>query len=1176
MESFAASALPSKYATAFSFPLCYTTSDTNSDSEASTSTSTSRTSEERSVVDSKYTTFVDSCSKVVSEAHFLKCIATPSLQPPPKFGKLVTTEGLLATVKAMHNLNLQEEDSCEAVGAEIVRAATAPAVRPQFTQSSCTSAISSFSSESLPVLLTSSQSQESTDYESSQLDSDLADMDRSPWVEEASDRSNSSSSFPRNEEVLSGTSNNSMVAAKTKKTGDFSEDNLVNNSELTVSLESVLTVVPLPQAPDAHIAPEHSQLDSLQFGEKPRHSTSSFGDISIQSWDSHLESDPVIDDIVENVIHDLTLHDRELKTWGGILHLDGSHTSERKASPASMSSYASSRRLEWDNGADIGYTKVSNQTSYNGQSVAIPALNVGKILLQSEMEDPDHKDSTCHELLQKDKGCSTCPKHFNNAVSPVTLSSCDVTVQTDMACKKDAEVQAQPALPKPSLQERLEQPLHVTDSVCELNNGTSSSTCSTTLSHCTSLLNDDCGLSSVNSEKLCLSNRGANLEKHALTRDSKASMKQDDSRDNSKVLKDCARSVELCYSQKFSREFENYISEKGHTTGLLNFEMGGASRSKSSVDSAGYINSISNGLPVRGRRGSSRFVPVTHLESISSSHLKMQIPMRLGSLTSGTDSPAEMPRSSSEINKRRLDYWLNCGFPYVPSVAPLKAETRGDTLPKVRDACHVPRVNQSPSTDTRAFPQLLKISSSCVEAPKVHLSEQPLPPTHVPTRKRYVTRCRTSHVSERESLCTSDGSRSIPASTKETPKEVMVQVCKSTATQNVQRLQSQVPLKPGCAATVPFVIRERSGRCIAKPRKGRNRLLALSNVSDGSEIAESSEEQPSFDKQIGSESGSCNGGAKLSRLSAFPDTSSSASSCNSRSGQCYLRRVARRELDKLRMLVDKQRHSYLRRLQREVNRLQKLEALFVNEREKHNAPLPHTAPVTRNLPSSTIPSSQSPRTHSSNCGVSKARTSNPYIKAFSQPERYFVTIAASPKKPKRQLQPSKMTGVSWVVPLLRSGGSQKENASAEVEERVHQLKSFSLQAAFAEKCKHVIRHSQDRLSRITALAERRSKRRAIFPAVSREPKATTLRRSDSHKLEGESHPRALYTQREMRQQTEKVYNKLPEVVQMKEKLSREQQYRRNRQTVQTYNKAIQEHALRGCVNFAIDRPCINI
>lgn len=1202
MEPFLASSAHSTYATAFSFPLCYTTSDANSDSEVSTCSDTFRTVEAASALPkAEGDTFGNSACKDGLHTPLSRCNITPSLLPPLAFGNFVCAERpdgssssvALSTAETMHKF----QDTVATGGkahmvAVSTRALTAPSSRTLFAQSGSTSVISSFSSESIPVLLTSSQSQDSTDREGSPLYSDITDFGRQSQDGRSPGGSNlpSTHSFPRSslEETCHSIDDTKSVR-KHENLSDLMEDNLVNNSELTMSLESVLTVVPLSQARVATITAEPGGTGTLcslsphQCTNEPRHSTSSYGDTSLQSWDSHLEVDPVIDDIVESVIQDLKLHDVDSKPWNSVLHLDNSGTSERKASSASMSSYASSKRLEWDNGADIGYTEVPRKTGYVGPAGSMRALTVDVASSGPKLESMGDNRHISSHTVEKCTSPWFVLKHLENGLGSVKAKSplsCDVTVQTDVSSTKDAEVQVQNVNTQAVqwVQSKSHavctEPSSQTASISRSSDGTSNST---TLHQCASITDSWSGISGRRASKLCINGRGTSSEKLDFTKDGIPDINQHKPKyEGGVLLKDCARSVALCYSQKFSREFESYISGERSRTGLLNIEGGNTARCLSSIGSQDNGSRVSADVSASGRKDG-HFIPLRRLESMSSSRLKMQLPVTLAGLTSGTDSPAEAPRSCSEMNKRRLGYWLTCGFPYVPSVTPLKPET----LPGLTDTGHGTKTVQGSPVKGEVFPPLSQevFPQPWAETCRAHLPGA-LSPSNTTIRKRYVTRCQPSHITGPElPLHISESSRNVAAVNSSTAEEEIDRTYKLSIPllreQGLQPVPSRTVTKSQSKVIAPNVKQEKAYRSTVKLRKGRMNHLPPSGASNDSEVTESSREWSSCEKRLESFTNRNSAGAKVDSFETFSDTSSCVSSHTSGDSRCRLKQVARKELEKLRMLVDRQKHSYLKRLQKEVNRLQKLEALFVNERDRQVVIPPHTAPAARSSRSCAITSSsRPPRTHPRRNHV-MVQTSTSLDTCVPQRDRYFVSVtSSSPKKPRRQ-RGGRMPGVSWVVPLLPSAGSQKGSTPAEIADRLYQLKNFSLQAAFAEKCKHVIRHSQDRLSRVALLAKRRSKRQAIFPAVSHELKPVTHRRTHSSRSEGAPQSKTVFTHREMRQQTEKVYQKLPEIIEHKEKLTREQQYRINRLAVQIYSKAIQRHALKGHVSFAINRPCLD-
>ncbi|XP_067134100.1 serine-rich adhesin for platelets-like [Centruroides vittatus] len=383
--------------------------------------------------------------------------------------------------------------------------------------------------------------------------------------------------------------------------------------------------------------------------------------------------------------------------------------------------------------------------------------------------------------------------------------------------------------------------------------------------------------------------------------------------------------------------------------------------------------------------------------------------------------------------------------------------------------------------------------------------------------------------------------------------------------------------------------------------------------------------------------------------------------------------LAKRELEKLRHLVNKQKRSYIRRLQREVQRLEKFEEVFLSESLKHLSTSSHTSTTNgtslekldkitkrnginlRNgysvhdssysittdsvLSSSnnkdlTVPKTKTRKVFTKklvNTSVNTSQileqdhqTKQDFSQNFPTPQsskellkermtsigiqtidvkpigknvvtsglsdRCFITLDTTANRNRKQDKKSyrykekayvrKRKGssqtapkyvqrnIAWFVPL----------SSAERKKQLLSLgRNFpgvSLQEAFHSNCGHVIRHSQSRLIKIAKLADIRQKQTALNLEKAKLTSELNNHKTE-HKLKIEEEKIKPFTHEEMREQTEKVYRKLPEVVEKKEKKKRDQQYKTNRLMAQIYNKKLQEQVLKGKVSWTITQSCLD-
>ncbi|KAL1439975.1 hypothetical protein MTO96_009799 [Rhipicephalus appendiculatus] len=240
---------------------------------------------------------------------------------------------------------------------------------------------------------------------------------------------------------------------------------------------------------------------------------------------------------------------------------------------------------------------------------------------------------------------------------------------------------------------------------------------------------------------------------------------------------------------------------------------------------------------------------------------------------------------------------------------------------------------------------------------------------------------------------------------------------------------------------------------------------------------------------------------------------------------CKLKRMAHRELEKLRFLVNRQRHGYLKQLQREVERLHKLEQLFLLadvSRTASSAETETTSPekdlagmVFRNGDSNSV------AVQTSQSLFTSCDDEDTVVK-----ERCFVSVADQSVKKQRD-HPSQQRRkavsrrpVAWVVPVNTPySGSKREGASPK--ERNHQdtKQEESLQAAFAAHCNRLIKRSEARQTQLAILAERRQKQRLAPLQVQLQGRNQLHPRPPGNL--GRASTKKTFTHKEMREQTER-------------------------------------------------------
>uniref|UniRef100_A0A224YPL4 Protein, containing ALMS motif n=1 Tax=Rhipicephalus zambeziensis TaxID=60191 RepID=A0A224YPL4_9ACAR len=1106
----------SSYQSAFFFPLCYATPEAKSDSETSAfcenHAATLRTS-----LNTLDCSDPGVCSRSLCSDTAISSPSTPSTNQSleHKLGNEYTNLVLKKFLQTLQQDSMEPTDGYS----QSTSYSAPPAL---MSASRGTSIASSFSSESIPVVTTS---QGSTEHGSSSCTmSGTVDGEAQSCTEKVleQERAASSSAF------CPGTclsASDAVVASKY----DTGKGNLMNNQELALSLESVLTVV--PQSLRVHSTTANAKsLERKQVikepcvkTSKPRYSTSSCGGASLQSWDSHLEIDASIEDIVESVIHELSICETELQSCSGIFSQEHSTISDapRRASPASLSSYTSSKRLEWDNGADIGYSGTSGRTHEQGGS---RYRNIAR-----HISEPSESDVVNEASVSPDE----------KAHKFAAPHSRDVIVQTEACSIKDAGVQANAsATDLSSTQTHVKASINQSDMLVSGSAATDLSSIASTKqgSSIISLANSAHQQTSMEKRGFFVTDRAPNYACANLKR----TVQQPAGRKSLEMPKrDRANSVSLCYSHKTFKEHRNL--RKKHA---------GSTRKRASDFSHVQRRHCSNNFVAASDTSHMQSEPldVTGFTVINNNRMKMKLPTTVPGLASRSATPAELPRACCELNKRRLDHWLSSGFPYVPAVVPLEV----DILPRIHSA--EPATEKQENCDPR-----LVVSGSCL--PSITQMQEAIDMANTRstvtaqgaggmTRKRYIVR-----PASRSALKTSEASTLL---SKQTAGLCQKLITKDKLGMSSLTKMDGIPPINGAAKST-----------LLSQSNTEDTLLSRSNESEAcssAEILASCENQEEHCQH--NSSASCN--------SLSEGTSSQLLTVNGKS--CKLKRMAHRELEKLRFLVNRQRHGYLKQLQREVERLHKLEQLFLLadvSRTASSAETETTSPekdlagtVCRNGDSNSV------AVQTSQSLFTSCDDEDTVVK-----ERCFVSVVGQSVKKQRD-HPSQQRRkavsrrpVAWVVPVGLNTpyrGSKQEGASSK--ERNHQdtKQEESLQAAFAAHCSRLIKRSEARQTQLAILAERRQKQR-LAPLQVQLQGRNQLHPHPPGNL-GKASTKKTFTHKEMREQTERVYQKLPEVIDSKTRLHREQQYRTNRLMAQLYNKAIQEKALIGCVNFPINKP----
>lgn len=1110
----------SSYQSAFLFPLCYPTPEAESDSEASfceNQAATLRTSLNTS-----------HCSDTGVCAESLRSDTSPPA-PSADTSHEQKLENEYANVVMKKFLLASQKDSMEPTDGCSTSYSAPPALMSVASRG--TSVASSFSSESIPVVTTS---QGSTEHGSSSCTmSGTVDGEAQSSTEKMLEQDRAATS----DVVYPGTCLSAPEAVVASKY-DVRKGSLISNQELALSLESVLTVVPqsLRERSESVNAKslERKQLIKEPCVKtcRPRYSTSSCGGASLQSWDSHLEIDASIEDIVESVIHELSICETELQSCSGMFSQEHSTISDvpRKASPASLSSYTSSKRLEWDNGADIGYSGTSDRIHGHG---GLTYHDIGR-----------HICKPSESAVITEAGVSPVEKMHKFSVPHFR----DVVVQTEACSIKDAGVQASAsATDLLSTQTRMKVSTKQSDLLVSGSAATDLSSIAPAKQECSNIALAKGGHQQIGKEK------GGSFVRHRtpdyVCAKLKPAVQLSVGRKSLEMPRcDCANSVSLCYSHRTFREHRNL--KKKHAS-LTRKRASGFSQLQRRHCNDNFV--AASDTPYIETEP----LDVTGFTVIDNNRMKMKLPTAVLGLASRSATPAELPRACSELDKRRLDYWLSSGFPYVPAVVPLEI----DVLPRIQSA--EPATEKQGNCDPR-----LVVSGSCLpsvtQRQEVTNMANAQPAVTVKgasgmARKRYIVRP-ASHLAPKTSQASTVLSKQATALCQKLIQKDKIGMGLSTMS-SFAKMDGTPPINGEVKSTLLS--------------QGNTEDTLLSR-SDESEVCSSPEILPSCKNQ--QEHGQHNSSASYN--SGSEGTSSQLLTVNGKS--CKLKRMAHRELEKLRFLVNRQRHGYLKQLQKEVERLHKLEQLFL------------LADVSRTA-SSAETQATSPEKDLAEMGCGSADSNSVAVQTSQLlltscddedtvvKERCFVSVGGqSVKKQRNHPSPRRRKAasrcpVAWVVPLgssIQYSGNKQQGASPK--ERNHQdfKEGESLQEAFAARCSRLIKRSEARQTQVAILAERRQKQR-LAPLQAQLQGRNQVQPHPSGSL-GKASTKKTFTHKEMREQTERVYQKLPEVIDSKTRLHREQQYRTNRLMAQLYNKAIQEKALVGRINFPINKPFTNL
>ena len=173
---------------------------------------------------------------------------------------------------------------------------------------------------------------------------------------------------------------------------------------------------------------------------------------------------------------------------------------------------------------------------------------------------------------------------------------------------------------------------------------------------------------------------------------------------------------------------------------------------------------------------------------------------------------------------------------------------------------------------------------------------------------------------------------------------------------------------------------------------------------------------------------------------------------------------------------------------------------------------------------------------------------------------------------------NKKEPLSWFVPFNKYSNRFSSITNPKVQYESYQPQS--LQEAFRINCNIISRRSQLRTRYINLLTEHRKRtaeQRLVAAAKAYQNQKQLGRQVQLPAMKSSVvyQQKRIFTHKEMREQTEKIYVRLPEVVAEKEKKKREEKERVHRLMAEVYKYTLKNYALKGKINWPITQRCLN-
>ncbi|XP_015782013.1 uncharacterized protein LOC107359930 [Tetranychus urticae] len=180
---------------------------------------------------------------------------------------------------------------------------------------------------------------------------------------------------------------------------------------------------------------------------------------------------------------------------------------------------------------------------------------------------------------------------------------------------------------------------------------------------------------------------------------------------------------------------------------------------------------------------------------------------------------------------------------------------------------------------------------------------------------------------------------------------------------------------------------------------------------------------------------------------------------------------------------------------------------------------------------------------------------------------------------------SQKQAVYWTIPANEHKLDKSSTKFTNFLSNYHQTEvlypgssNLSLQQAFRERCSHILKNSESRVNRINIKSEmRKANTDCRFEQLD-------LMYKRDHDIIGNNgpdkvkviKPRKMFTEKEMRKQTERLYSHLPEIKKLKEEKMKQQNGKTNRLVAKIFSQRLKSNAVHGKVTFPLTQKLTQI